>query len=713
MRFLMQKCFDKQLFRSLPSIWKLPSIAQFIHNDSHLLMRDITSGQPRTIKEFYKFFPEATNFDNVENFESLHQFALDNPKEFWGSLAKSRLHFFKDFDEVMEGSLKNGDLKWFLNGKLNVSFNCLDRHCIDDPNRVALIWEKDEPGQQVSITYGELLSMTCRIGNLLKNENIKKGDVITIYMPVSPIAIATMLACTRIGAIHSVVFAGFSSQALADRINDCNSKLIITSNFGVRGGKKIPLQQTVDMALDKTKNIQKVFYMKRLNEELEGLNHVDKFYNLEENMVKFDDECPPEEMDSEDPLFTLYTSGSTGKPKGLLHTNAGYLLYSSVTHQSVFNYQPGDVFACVADIGWITGHSYVVYGPLSNGATTVLFESIPTYPDPGRYWEMVERLKINQLYLAPTAVRILLKHGDEYVTKYNRNSLRIIGSVGEPINEDAWLWLYNIVGNDDNNLVITDTWWQTETGGIVMTPTPRDLNQNILPGRPMRPFLGQEITIMDPINKTEIVERERGAALCLKRPWPGIARTIIGDHKKYIETYFKDFPGYYFSGDGVYRHSDDSLQISGRMDDVVNISGHRLGTAEVENVINEHEYVAESAIIGYPHELKGEAIYAFITLKSHVNIKEITGGNYDMEKQKEQFLSEVKQLIRKEIASYAIPDKILITNDLPRTRSGKIMRRILKKIAEDKIEELGDTSTLFLPSVVDDIIKVHQAVTKK
>ncbi|XP_032626437.1 acetyl-coenzyme A synthetase 2-like, mitochondrial isoform X2 [Chelonoidis abingdonii] len=531
--------------------------------------------------------------------------------------------------------------------------------------------------------------MTCRLANTLKKYGVQKGDRVAIYMPVTPMAVAAMLACARIGAIHTVVFAGFSAESLAGRIIDSGCKAVITYNQGVRGGRAVELKKTVDEAVKNCPSIKHVFVAQRTDSTVHMGN---RDIPLEEEMAKEAPVCAPESMDSEDMLFMLYTSGSTGKPKGIVHTQAGYLLYAAVTHKHVFDYQQGDVFGCVADIGWITGHSYVVYGPLCNGGTSVLFESTPLYPDPGRYWETVQRLKINQFYGAPTAVRLLLKYGDKWVKKYDRSSLKTLGSVGEPINHEAWQWFYNIVG--DSRCTLVDTWWQTETGGICIAPRPSEEGADVIPAMAMRPFFGIIPALMDE-NGRVIEGNDVSGALCIGQPWPGLARTIYGDHQRFIDTYFKMYPGYYFTGDGAYRSSEGYYQITGRMDDVINISGHRLGTAEIEDAMDEHPAVPETAVIGYPHEIKGEGAFAFIVLK------EDTAHT-------ERVKEELRSIVASKIAKYAVPDHVLVVKRLPKTRSGKIMRRVLKKIVADQSNDLGDVTTLDDPSIVAEILDAYQ-----
>uniref|UniRef100_G3P852 acetate--CoA ligase n=1 Tax=Gasterosteus aculeatus aculeatus TaxID=481459 RepID=G3P852_GASAC len=546
--------------------------------------------------------------------------------------------------------------------------NCLDRHVHACPDRTALIWEKDEPGSEVKITYRQLLEMTCRLGNLLRRRGVKRGDCVTIYMPPCPLAVASMMACARIGAAHNVVFAGFSAEALAERIRDAQSSTVITANQGVRGGKVTELKKTVDAAVQSCPAVRQVFV------EV-GLKNDSKLF--------------------EDVLFLLYTSGSTGTPKGLVHTQAGYLLYAALTHRYVFSYHDGDVFGCVADVGWITGHSYSVYGPLANGGTTVLFESTPVYPDPGRYWEMVQRLKINQFYGAPTAIRLLLKYGDQWVHKYDRSSLKTLGSVGEPINTEAWEWYHRVVG--EGRCPVVDTWWQTETGGICIAPKPSDPDAEIVPGMAMRPFFGIKPVLMDA--EVLVTSNNASGALCIAQPWPGMARTIHNDHQRFIETYCQPYPGYFFTGDGAYRSEEGYYQITGRLDDVINVSGHRIGTAEIEDVVNQSSAVAESAVIGYSHNIKGQGVYAFVVLKKG---EEVQGAD---------LCQQLRNMVSEKIAKYACPDFIQIVQRLPKTRSGKIMRRVLRKVVERDLDGMGDLSTLEDPAAVNEIIQGHLECT--
>uniref|UniRef100_A0AAR2LML1 Propionate--CoA ligase n=1 Tax=Pygocentrus nattereri TaxID=42514 RepID=A0AAR2LML1_PYGNA len=593
------------------------------------------------------------------SYAELHALSVKEPEAFWGSVAKDRLIWSRAFQQVSDCDLATGRISWFGGGQLNVSVNCLDVHVAKDPDRVALIWEKDEPGTEERVTYRELLETTCRLANTLKSHGVRKGDRVAIYMPPSPIAVAAMLACARIGAVHTVVFAGFSSEALAGRIQDAQCKVVITCNQGVRGGRLINLKATVDGAVKNCPSVQHVFVAQRTSHSM-PMGKLDR--PLEEAMARESAECPPEPMGSEDMLFMLYTSGSTGKPKGIVHTQAGYLLYTSLTHQYVFDYSPGDVFGCVADIGWITGHSYVVYGPLSNGATTVLFESTPVYPDPGRYWETVQRLRINQFYGAPTAIRLLLKYDETWVTKYDRTSLKTLGS---------------------------------ETGGVCIAPRPAEKGAEIRPAMAMRPFFGIQLTLMGDKGET-ITGNDVSGALCISKPWPGMARTIFGDHQRFVDAYFKPFPGHYFTGDGAYRSKEGYYQITGRMDDVINISGHRLGTAEIEDALDEHPDVPETAVIGISHDIKGEVPFAFVVLKENAA------------KTQEAVVEELRQLVASKIAKYAVPDHFLVVKRLPKTRSGKIMRRILRKVAMDQADSLGDVSTLDDPSVVTEIVQAHK-----
>ena len=579
-------------------------------------------------------------------------------------------------------------VSWFLGGKLNASENCVDRHVNKKGDQVAIIWEADEPDQSKKITYKELQREVSRVANVLRHHGIRKGDRVAIYMPMIPEAVYSMLACARIGAVHSVVFAGFSAESLRDRINDAKCVAVITADEGLRGRKIIPLKRMVDEAVMACPTVKHVFVATRTGTKVPFYPPRDVMLN--EAMQNERPYCPIEHIDSEDTLFLLYTSGSTGKPKGVAHTTAGYLLYAALTHKYVFDYREGEIYACVADIGWITGHTYVVYGPLLNGATTVLFESIPNYPDAGRYWEMVERLKINQFYTAPTAIRAIQREGDEYVKKYDRSSLRVLGTVGEPINPDTWMWYYKVVGEEKCSVV--DTWWQTETGGIMITPLPGATPTK--PGSATLPFLGIEPVLLTEDGK-EVKGNDVSGLLAIKKPWPSMARTIQGDHQRFLSTYLSQFKGYYLTGDGARRDKDGYYWITGRVDDVMNVSGHRIGSAEVESALVSHPFCSEAAVVGYPHEIKGEGIFAYIILKEGF---EDNG----------ELVGELKNEVRHHIGPFATPDQILIAPGLPKTRSGKIMRRILRKIAAGDTKELGDVTTLADPSVVDKLIEIRQ-----
>ncbi|KAL5463395.1 hypothetical protein EMCRGX_G032288 [Ephydatia muelleri] len=629
-----------------------------------------------------------------DNHATIYEESLWHTDHFWGDLARRKLRWMKKFDHVSRCDMNNGQFSWFGGGVLNVTDNCLDRHVEQHPSRVALIWERDEPGEHKLVTYKELLDETCKIANVLKRYGVKKGDRVAIYMPVSPLMVASMMACARIGAVHSVVFAGFSAEALKSRINDAAAKVVITGDEAIRGGKVTPLKTTVDTAVKDCSSVEKVFVVTRTGADI-PMYRRDVF--LKEAMEQESTVCPPEPLDSEDMLFMLYTSGSTGKPKGIVHTQAGYLLYASLTHQYVFDYHPGDIFACVADVGWITGHSYVVYGPLCNGGTTVLFESTPTHPNAGRYWEMVQRLKITHFYGAPTALRLLLKLGDNWVTEYDRSSLRILGSVGEPLNDEAWVWYHKVVGEE--KCTVVDTWWQTETGGVLIAPQPAPNNSTPKPGFPMLPFFGIEPVLVD-TEGHELKGNKQHGNLCIKKPWPSIARTIYGNHEKFVDTYFRAYPGLYFTGDGAYRDEDGHYQITGRVDDVINTKGHRIGTAELESCMDHDHRVAESAVVGYPHDMFGEGVYAYIILKDGVTVSD------------EHIIENLKKIVKAQIGSFAIPQAFLVVPGLPKTRSGKIMRRILRKIASNQSDQLGDISTLSDPSVVELIVKKHTEQNK-
>lgn len=618
------------------------------------------------------------------DYERLYSQSVSQPEQFWAEQGK-RIDWIKPYSIISNCSYNAPavSIKWYEDGTLNASVNCLDRHLRTKADQTAIIWEGDDPSQSKHISYQELYEDVCRFSNVLKSNGVKKGDRVTLYLPMIPEAAVAMLACARIGAVHSVVFGGFSPDALAGRITDCDSTCIITSDEGVRGGKSIPLKQNVDEALKSCPNCTTSIVIKRTGGAIDWNTERDIWYH--EAMQAASTTCPAEEMSAEDPLFILYTSGSTGKPKGVLHTTGGYMVYASITHQYVFDYQEGDVYWCTADVGWVTGHSYILYGPLANGAKTLMFEGVPTYPDSGRFWQVVEKHKVSIFYTAPTAIRALMRDGDAPVKKHDRSSLRLLGSVGEPINPEAWMWYHKVVG--DERCPIVDTWWQTETGGILITPLPGAIATK--PGSATEPFFGIQPVIVDTDNRE--LEGVAEGNLCINQSWPGQMRTVYGDHKRFVETYFSAFEGRYFSGDGARRDSDGYFWITGRVDDVLNVSGHRMGTAEVESALVSHESVAESAVVGYPHDVKGQGIYAYVTL--------VAGLEPDLELEKS-----LKLWVRKEIGAIAAPDLIQFSPALPKTRSGKIMRRILRKIAANDYAELGDTSTLADPSVVEDLI---------
>ncbi len=617
--------------------------------------------------------------------------SVKNPDKFWGKHGK-RIDWFKPYTKVMNASFSGKvAIKWYEDGVTNVSYNCIDRHLKKRGNQTAIIWEGDNPYDDRKITYNELYDHVCRLANVLKKHGVKKGDRVTIYMPMIPEAAYAMLACTRIGAIHSVVFGGFSPDALAGRIVDCESTFVITADEGLRGGKTVPLKDNTDKAIDIAGRqgvvVKNVLVVRRTAGKIAWFSNRDLWYHDESAAAKPD--CKPENMKAEDPLFILYTSGSTGKPKGVLHTTGGYLVYAAMTHQYVFDYHDGDIYWCTADVGWVTGHSYILYGPLANGATTLMFEGVPNYPTPGRFWEVVDKHKVNIFYTAPTAIRALMGAGDDWVQKSSRKSLRVLGSVGEPINPEAWEWYFNVVG--EKKVPIVDTWWQTETGGILITPLPGATD--LKPGSATRPFFGIVPELVD--NEGNVLEGVADGNLCIARSWPGQMRTVYGDHERFIQTYFSTYKDKYFTGDGCRRDADGYYWITGRVDDVINVSGHRMGTAEVESALVSHDKVSEAAVVGYPHDIKGQGIYSYVTLMDGVEASE------DLRK-------ELVAHVRKEIGPIASPDKIQFAPGLPKTRSGKIMRRILRKIAEDDFAALGDTSTLADPAVVDDLIQHRQ-----
>ena len=621
---------------------------------------------------------------NEERYTAMYDRSINDPDAFWAAQAEQFVTWFRKWDKVQDWDYDSVDIKWFAGAKLNVSYNCLDRHLETRADDVAIIWEGDDPAVDKKITYRELHREVCRFANVLKARGVGKGDRVSIYMPMIPEAAVAMLACARIGAVHSVVFGGFSPEALKDRILDSDCRVVVTADETVRGGRATPLKANTDQALAQCPDVHTVIVVKRSGADVGWRAGRDVWYH--EAMEQAADDCPPEQMDAEDPLFILYTSGSTGKPKGVLHTTGGYLLYTAMTHRYVFDYRDGEVYWCTADVGWVTGHSYIIYGPLCNGAVTLMFEGVPTYPDAGRFWQVVDKHKVNIFYTAPTALRALMGQGDDFVKKHNRSSLRVLGSVGEPINPEAWEWYYHVVG--DGRCPIADTWWQTETGGVLIAPYPGATA--LKPGSATRPCFGVEPCLVD--DKGNELEGAVSGALCIKRSWPGQMRTVYGDHQRFIDTYFKTFPGRYFTGDGARRDEDGYYWITGRVDDVINVSGHRMGTAEVESALVLHDAVAEAAVVGFPHDIKGQGIYAYVTL--------MQGAEPSPELNRELVLH-----VRKEIGPIASPDVIQWAPGLPKTRSGKIMRRILRKIAANELDNLGDTSTLADPAVVDDLIE--------
>jgi acetyl-CoA synthetase len=621
-------------------------------------------------------------------YKEMYARSVKDPNGFWGEQAK-RIDWIKPFSKVKNTSYdpSNVSIKWFEDGTLNVCHNCVDRHLAKRGDQTAILWEGDDPKDDKKLTYKQLHAEVCRFANVLKSRGVKKGDRVTIYLPMIPEAAISMLACARIGAVHSVVFGGFSPDSLAGRIEDCKSSVVVTADESVRGGRKIPLKANVDAACDKAGGVTSVIVVKRTNAAVTMKSGRDVYYDEVAKTVGAD--CPCEEMNAEDPLFILYTSGSTGKPKGVLHTSGGYLVYTSITHQYVFDYHEGDIYWCTADVGWVTGHSYILYGPLSNGAISMMFEGVPNYPTNSRFWEVCDKHKVNIIYTAPTAIRALMQGGNDPVKKTSRKSLRLLGTVGEPINPEAWEWYYHVVGDD--RCPIVDTWWQTETGGILITPLPGATK--LKPGSATHPFFGVQPEIVDAEGKVQ--SGATSGNLCIVDSWPGQMRTVYGDHQRFIDTYFKTYPGKYFTGDGCRRDEDGYYWITGRVDDVINVAGHRLGTAEVESALVAHPKVSEAAVVGYPHDIKGQGIYAYVTL--------MVG-----EKPTEDLRKELVGWVRKEIGPIASPDLIQFAPGLPKTRSGKIMRRILRKIAEDEYGNLGDTSTLADPAVVDDLVSNRQ-----
>ncbi len=626
---------------------------------------------------------------NAPAYTSMYAQSIDDNEAFWAEHGK-RIDWFTPYTKIKNASFEpnNVSIRWFEDGTTNVSHNCIDRHLLTRGNQTAIIWEGDDPKDSRHITYTELYSEVSRFANVLKAHNVHKGDRVTIYMPMIPEAAYAMLACARIGAVHSVVFGGFSPDSLANRIEDCDSKIVITADEGLRGGKAIALKKNVDSAHDKVKGgIKTVLVVKRTGGSVTMKQGRDFWYEIE--AAKVTDHCPPVEMNAEDPLFLLYTSGSTGKPKGVVHTTGGYLVFASMTHQYIFDYQDGDIYWCTADVGWVTGHSYIIYGPLANGATTLMFEGVPNYPDDSRFWQVIDKHKVNTFYTAPTAIRALMSKGDDWVTKTSRSTLRLLGSVGEPINPEAWEWYYNVVGN--GKCPIMDTWWQTETGGILITPLPGATR--LKAGSATLPFFGVTPEIVDTEGKT--MEGVCEGNLVIANSWPGQMRTLYGDHERFMQTYFSTYPNKYFTGDGARRDSDGYYWITGRVDDVINVSGHRMGTAEVESALVAHDKVSEAAVVGYPHDIKGQGIYAYVTLMQ---------GEEPTPELKKELIS----WVRNEIGPIATPDLIQFAPGLPKTRSGKIMRRILRKIAEDDFSNLGDISTLADPTVVGDLIDNRQ-----
>ena len=638
------------------------------------------------------FAPSESTVANalIDNsgYQAMYDASIADPDAFWAEHGK-RIDWIKPYSQVSDVSYDKADLhiSWFGDGTLNAAANCLDRHLAGRGDQTAIIWEGDDPADSRHISYAELHEEVCKFANVLKAEGAKKGDRITIYMPMIPEATVAMLACARIGAVHSVVFGGFSPDALAGRIQDCDSNMVITADEGLRGGRPVPLKANTDAALESCPDCNKVVVVRRTGGDIGWVDGRDVWYH--EAMADASADCPPEEMNAEDPMFILYTSGSTGKPKGVLHTTGGYMVYASMTHQYVFDYKDGDVYWCTADVGWVTGHSYIVYGPLANGATTLMFEGVPTWPDSSRFWQVVEKHKVSIFYTAPTAIRALMREGDAPVTGCDRSSLRLLGSVGEPINPEAWMWYHEVVG--EGRCPIVDTWWQTETGGILITPLPGATATK--PGSATRPFFGIKPVLVD--GENNLLEGAVDGNLCIDHSWPGQMRTVYGDHQRFIDTYFTTFPGRYFSGDGARRDQDGYFWITGRVDDVLNVSGHRMGTAEIESALVAHPQVAESAVVGYPHNIKGQGIYAYVTL--------IEGCEPS-----DELAAELRQWTRKEIGPIATPDLLQWAPQLPKTRSGKIMRRILRKIAANDYAELGDTSTLTDPGVVTDLVDNRQ-----
>ncbi|MDP2205486.1 MAG: acetate--CoA ligase [Alphaproteobacteria bacterium] len=652
-----------------------------------------------------EYFPIPASMSGAKitpaKYDAMYKQSVEDPEGFWREHGK-RIDWMKPYTQVKDVDFAdNARIRWFYDGTLNACYNCVDRHLPARANQTALLREGDQAGDSSAITYAQLKDEVCKLANALKSRGVKKGDRVTVYMPMVPEAVYAMLACARIGAVHSVVFGGFSPTSLRDRILDCDSTVVITADEGLRGGKKVPLKANTDAALAECPDVATVIVLKRTGGGSPADNNGGDVPMKNGRDIWYHDicgvqstECPCEEMNAEDPLFILYTSGSTGKPKGVLHTTGGYMVYAAMTHEYVFDYKDGDVYWCTADVGWVTGHSYIVYGPLANGATSLVFEGVPTYPDYGRFWETIARHKVNIFYTAPTAIRALLREGDSWVKKYDRSSLRILGSVGEPINEEAWMWYYETVG--DKRCPVVDTWWQTETGGILITPLPGA--HELKPSYASRPFFGVTPALVDAEGK--FLEGEAEGNLVLTDSWPGQMRTVYKDHARFVQTYFSAYKGMYFTGDGCRRDARGYYRITGRVDDVINVSGHRIGTAELEDALNSHDMIAESAVVGYPHDLKGQGIYAYVIL--------MEGASAD-----DALRKDIVAHVRKVIGPIATPDVVLFAPGLPKTRSGKIMRRILRKVAEDAFDQLGDISTLADPSIVDTIISNHKSLTQK
>ena len=635
----------------------------------------------------YDVLPHAAERALIDEaaYQAMYRRSIEDPEGFWADMAEEHVDWFRKWDRVADWTF-GGDvsIRWFDGARVNVAYNCLDRHLAERGDKPAILWEGDQPGEERRITFRELHAEVCKLANVFKAKGVRKGDRICVYMPMVPEAMVAMLACARIGAVHSVVFGGFSPDALRDRILDSDCRVVITADEGPRGGRNVPLKRNTHEALEGCPNTHTCIVVRRTGNEVPWRDGRDVWYH--ELMADASPDCPAEELDAEDPLFILYTSGSTGTPKGVQHSQGGFLLYATLTFKYIFDYHDGDTFWCTADVGWITGHTYVTYAPLSNGATTVMFEGVPNYPDFSRFWQICDKYGVNLFYTAPTAIRALMGQGDDFVKRTSRESLRILGSVGEPINPEAWEWYYHVVG--DARCPIVDTWWQTETGGVMITPLPGCTR--LKPGSATRPLFGVEPVLVDPEGNE--LEGEAEGALCIKRSWPGQMRTVFGDHERFIQTYFATFPGMYMTGDGARRDEDGYYWITGRVDDVINVSGHRMGTAEVESALVLHATVAEAAVVGYPHDIKGQGIYAYVTLNAGVD------GTDALKK-------ELVGLVRKEIGPIASPDLIQFAPGLPKTRSGKIMRRILRKVAANETDNLGDTSTLAEPAVVDDIIE--------